>query len=392
MAGNLCSTNAHSQLSSAPVPIEFSDLYSSLDTKLQEINRYIASRWSGEKSNVLFATELLAANGNQGEHLLREQAFQTVVLNLDRLQLLGIRGVKVGIKYPLLVPGFPRSAEYLNFYKRVAEELRKRSLKFLVQTTPTFIDPTFSSLPVAPYYAGLTLERYKQEQRQMAETIIREIRPDYLTIENEPGTTQANTGLPITVQSYTEIVQHVLSGLDRAGVQIGAGTGTWDNPAYLQSLAQYTTLDYIDLHLYPINRDFVIERAITMAATAKQFNKKVLLGEAWLYKTRDRELGGAPVAAAAGLFSRDVFRFWEPLDVQFIQTIFNLSHYLRLEFTCFFWMRYFFGYVEYNEGTKRLTPTELFRLANQEASKNMLATPPKLTQTGLTFQKLLSQP
>jgi hypothetical protein len=60
-----------------------------------------------------------------------------------------------------------------------------------------------------------------------------------------------------------------------------------------------------------------------------------------------------------------------------------------MDFISFFWMRYFYGYIEYNERTKNLTPTQLFNLANQEAVKNMQANPPKLTQTGLTLQQLI---
>ncbi|MFN4219182.1 MAG: hypothetical protein ACK4HB_07905, partial [Candidatus Bipolaricaulia bacterium] len=109
-------------------------------------------------------------------------------------------------------------------------------------------------------------------------------------------------------------------------------------------------------------------------------------------KARDAELFGPPVAAAPGLYARDVFSFWEPLDVKFVETIWKLAHYLKIDFASFFWMRYFFGYIEYNERTKNLSPAELFQLANLEAAKNMLQNPPKLTQTGLTFQRLITAP
>jgi len=63
--------------------------------------------------------------------------------------------VKVAIKYPLLVQGFPRSAEYVEFFRWVGGEIRRRNLKMLAQMTPIFRDPTFSQVPIAPYYAGL---------------------------------------------------------------------------------------------------------------------------------------------------------------------------------------------------------------------------------------------
>jgi len=251
------------------VPPEYADLYPVLEAKLKSADTYITPRWNGSKHDVVFSAELLAANSNQGEQLFRDQAWQAVTLNLDRMQPLGIRGVKVAIKYPILVPAFPRSAEYLEFYKRLSQELKKRNLKVLAQMTAGFREPAFSVLPVASYYSGLNLERYKQEKRQMAETIIREIRPDYLTIENEPATQQENTGLTFSVQSVTEIVQHILNGLNRSGVLIGAGAGTWDDLAYTESLAR-TSVDYIDMHIYPVNRDYLIDRAVKISEIARR--------------------------------------------------------------------------------------------------------------------------
>jgi len=67
----------------------------------------------------------------------------------------------------------------------------------------------------------------------------------------------------------------------------------------------------------------------------------------------------------------------------------KLAHYQKIEFTSFFWSRYFFGYLEYTDATRRLPPAELFRIANQAAGRNMLANPPQFTQTGLAYQRLI---
>jgi hypothetical protein len=80
-----------------------------------------------------------------------------------------VRGVKIAVKYPVLMPSFPRSSEYLEFYRRVARELRRRNLKFLMQMTDGFRETAFSALPVEPYYRGLTWERYRREKREMAD-------------------------------------------------------------------------------------------------------------------------------------------------------------------------------------------------------------------------------
>jgi len=160
------------------VPAEYAGLYTMLGAQLRAIDQHLSSRAPSGRHDVLFSTELLPANANIGESLLREETWQAVTVNLDRFQGLGVCAVKVAIKYPVLVSGFPRSTEYLEFYKRVALELRRRNIKMLAQMTNGFREPAFSSLPVETYYAGLTWERFKREKRQQAEVIIREVRPD----------------------------------------------------------------------------------------------------------------------------------------------------------------------------------------------------------------------
>jgi len=375
--------------SAPPAPVQYVDLYAGLDTKLKAIDGVVTARSTGGKHDVTFSAELLPANANIGEPLFREQTWPAVLLNLDRLQQLGVRGVKVAVKYPVLMPSFPRSADYLEFYRRVGQEVRRRNLKLLVQMTDGFRESAFSALPVEPYYAGLTWERYRREKRQMAETIIREIRPDYLTVQNEPGTQAHNTGLPMTVQNVTDLLEYVTRGLDKRGVLVGAGAGTWEDLAYAQSLARIGGLDYLDMHIYPITRDYVNDRAFRFAEVAQRAGKRVVIGEAWLYKASDQDLRAGNVAAAPGLFARDVFSFWEPLDAQFVTTVVKLSHAVKIDFTSFFWSRYFFGYADYSERTGRLSPGELSRLANAAAGRNMTADPPRMTQTGATLQRLI---
>ncbi|MDR7522455.1 MAG: hypothetical protein QN168_08330 [Armatimonadota bacterium] len=188
-------------------------------------------------------------------------------------------------------------------------------------------------------------------------------------------------------QAFTEVAQFVTNGLDRRGVRIGAGAGSWDDLAYFRSLAQHTSLDYLDAHIYPVNRDYVADRVFRIAEIARGSGKRVVIGESWLYKCRNSELTGN-IAAAADLFARDVFGFWEPLDEGFVEVMGTLSHALKVDITSFFWSRYFFGYIEYNDRTRRLPPAELFRLANEAAARNMLADPPCLTRSGVAFQKV----
>ena len=372
------------QLQTTP-PIRYRDLYSTLDTKLNSILSYIDGQWTGTIHNVCYAVELIAANGHRGEELLKPESIQSITLMLDRLKALGIRGVKVAVKYPLLRPDFPNSKGYLNFYTKVGQEVKARNLILYVATTAAFRDPSFTSLKVD--YTGLTFPQFKKELRQQVEAVIANMQPDYLTFANEPETEAMNTGLEFSVQNMRELAEYVLNGLDRKGTLIGAGAGTWDKIEYFQSLAQIPTLDYLDMHIYPINSDFVIDRTIRIAKVAKDYGKKLLLSETWLYKVWDRELGTA-TAAAAELFARDVFSFWSPLDQKFIEAMVKLSHLLKIELCSFFWMQYLYAYVEYDEQKNAMKPNQLFALVNTEAAKNIYSN--TLSPTGKKYQSLIS--
>jgi len=368
------------------VPSTYRSLYGELQRGLQEVDQSITKQWDAQKYPTVFSVELLAANSHRGEALLGDETFKANVMMLDRLHSLGVKGIMLGILYPVLNPSFPRAADYLNFYKKLALEIRQRDLKLIVETTSTFREPEFSDVKVD--YSGLTFDRYKREKRQMVEAVLREIRPDFLTVENEPLTQQRNTGVRYSVRNYTEMIQYILKDLDRSHAKIGAGAGTWDDFDYFERLAKHTTVDYIDMHIYPIQRDFLIDRTLRIERLARTQNKKVTVGETWLYKAAESEFAGLE-ASQPRVFARDVFDFWIPLDEKFVEVMVKLSHQLKLEFCSLFWMRYLYGYLEYNRTTKGMKPLQLFRQVNGLAYKNMLTG--TLSQTGVTFQRLIRE-
>lgn len=366
------------------IPAEYQRLYEEISQKLGVFDSYLNSHWDGTKSKVTFGAELLPANGHAGERLLTGENYKGTLIYLDSLQSLGIQGVKIAISYPLLAPDFPNSDRYLEYYKNLAQELRKREMTILVAIGNLLPDPSFTDLQVS--FSDLTFAKYLQTKRQIAERIIREIHPDYLTIANEPSTEAMATGLNATVPEFTETVRYVLKGLDRSGVLIGAGAGTWNDLDYVKSLARDTDLDYIDIHIYPAN---FLKEANTIADIARAYNKRLIIDEAWTYKVYDSELGDlGNVAMQAKVFGRDVYSFWEPLDSRFLEILVKLASYKGYEFISPFWSKYFFGYLDYEAVGKNLTYRQLTQLSNQKASQDILNH--KLSDTGLTYQKLIN--
>lgn len=380
------SCTAHADIknseTSDTIPSEFAELYKFLEDKISSFDTSLKQGGIIGAYKGVYAAEVLTSNGNRGKSLLRKSSIRGAQYYIDRLQELGINGVKVNIPYPMLTKDFADHEKYLDYYKQVATELKKRNMKLLIAIGMVFPYP-FSTLPNP--YKGTTLTTYQAALREQAETIVKEIKPDYLSLISEPDTVSKLLGFTLTSDNITDTVNYVLKDFERSGVMIGAGSGSWSNQDYINNLAEKTSLDFIDIHIYPANLDY-LQKCIDFAKTAKANGKKVIIGEAWLYKTSDADLGGK--ISWSELARRDMFSFWAPLDQLFIKTIIDLAGYAEIDFVSFFWSRYFFSYVDYNMFTRRLFYSALLRKLNRKVIQNMYQD--KFTETGMAYKDIIT--
>jgi hypothetical protein len=243
-------------------------------------------------------------------------------------------------------------------------------------------EPDFSRITVD--HRGLKRERFNAGLLEMAEAILADIQPDYLTILAEPDTQTRNTGLAFSPSEFAATVSHVAKVLNHTGVRLGAGAGSWIAAEYFKALAAIPELDYIDIHIYPIQYGLASDRVIKAAELARTHGKRVSIGEAWLRKVTSRELNRIPPAE---VFSRDVFSFWQMLDDHFIEMVVNLARTIDAEFCSFFGMKYLYGYVDYAAETAQLKPGELLKLSDRLASENIRKG--TLSATGARFRDLI---
>jgi hypothetical protein len=352
------------------VPSAFAALHADLSATLDDFERHLDAL-PQRRTPVVFGGEVLPANSHRGDELLSEATYQGAVLYVDRLRALGAGGVTVAMDYPILTDGFPRSEEYWAFYRRLAGDVRSRGLRLHVKVGPLFPDREFSRVPVD--YSGLTPDAYFRDRRRIARRIAAEVRPDYLSMANEPAAEAQILGFAITPERYLRFVNDTLAGMDRSVALVGAGSGNWDSPEYVQRFARETSLDFIDIHVYPLaasGADY-LRRAAEMADMATAAGKRVIIGEAWLYKAGRAELTGNPTAP--GIFARDVFSFWAPLDSRFLQDLGRLASLKQIEYVSPFWTKYLFGYVEYDDRTASATPAQLTALVDQEVVRQLTA-------------------
>jgi hypothetical protein len=366
------------------VPNRFRKLYRELAGLLDRFNASVGDR-RGRGGSVVLGGEVLPANAHRGPGLLDDKsAFPGSVMYIDRLKDLGAGGVSISLSYPLMTDNYPRSAEYWSFYKRLTDEVRKRGLKLHIKTGPMFTEKEFTD--VKTDYSKLDAPTYFREKMRMNQRISEELRPDYLSIGNEPSSEMQIMKLKFTANDYTRYISDSLRSMNRRGVLVGAGTGNWDSTEYVTKFARETDLDYIDIHVYPLasRRDDYLQRAVEMARIARSARKRLVIGECWLYKAAPGELNANPTAAS--VFARDVYSFFAPLDSEFLEAMTRLGRAEGIEYISPFWTKYFFAYVDFGKTGLFAGPKQKTAQADKAMVAALMAN--RYSPTGEAYRRL----
>ena len=378
MVTSVFSGCAKQALSSSDVPSRYQHIYSLIDEKLGDAENFLDKKWDGEIHGTKLALEFLGASSNKGELLLTEKNWQANMLWLDIYEKLGLDALSLCISYPILTEDFKRCDEYLDYYVSLMTEMRMRGFQVNVESTTIFPDGEFSNAHVD--YSDLTIARYKREKTDMLQLIIDYLKPDMLTVENEPSTRELNTGLDFNRENYVDIVKHFITSIEPGTTKIGAGIGTWDDVRILEDLAGIEALDYLDIHIYPVNFDCLLPKIKRTTEIAKEYGKDIATAECWLMKYSDDELG---VVDPGAVYARDAYSFWEPLDIRFVSVMTGLANHYDFLSLSFFWNQYLFAYLEY-EGDK--TYTENLNEIIPRITRNAISNPVVLTGTGKILQ------
>jgi hypothetical protein len=358
-----------------PVPSQYTAEYATVAAQVQAFARDAGTAPSSASTTI--GTELLSANGNIGTGLLRPGAIDGVKDELNAFQALGVTGVTVDVSFPLLLPSTPDSAAYLAFYEQVATQVHLRHLVLSVEENPVFVGTPLTTLPIS--YAGLTLASYAAEQRAQAQTIIDDLHPTYLSLLTEPDTFTDALGLPLDSPKNAErVVQVELAGLHRGATMVGAGTGTWSSPTIDAALLRGTSIDYLDVHVYPIGAAQVANLQTDIAA-ARRAGKTLVMDETWLAKPTPTE-GTGPAGAPEELKVKS-YSFWEPLDTAFVAAMMGLVRSDGFAYVAFFdGARAFFGYLTWSPALEGASYQQFSVEYNHLVAADMASR--SITQTG----------
>jgi hypothetical protein len=369
------------------VPALYQDLYWRLAVGIVGFQRTITVP---DGASTTFSLELTVANANRGTALLDPNMPTAVALQLDRFVELGAKAVTIDIGFPLLSPAYagPYLDAYLDRYRLVAAAARARGLQLIVKC-----GVLIASEDVQRFYDQIdTYEAYRNGRLEVAALVARTLEPDFLTLQAEPDVEAWQTGQPVgSPAEAAQFVASLAAGLQAArspATAIGAGAGTWYEgfEELLAAHAGIAGLDYLDIHIYPINRDW-LPRAAAAADIARSGGKRVGVSEAWLFKVRDGELLWT-AAMLPQILARDSYSFWQPLDIGFLTTLARLAAADDFLFVSPFWSKYLYGTLDY-ASVGELPPSEAFEMTEELAVRNLQAG--ILTLTGLAYRQLARQ-
>ena len=361
--GRTCSNVAQYDES---IPATYEPMYSTLSQILDNFDQTLGSPSPGSSHSVIYATELLPADSNIGPRLLSPQAMQGVISYLDALKKIGVGGVTIDVSFPVLVPTFPNYNQYLSFYENVVEQVRARGMKIDIESeTPLLVG--YPGLSVgAVTYANLSYATYVSEDREMIQTVINYLHPDYLNIGTETDTLQILLHYPeiSTPQGWGTYIQSLLTGLNMGTTKIDVGIGSWDPISYLYATLNDSAIDAIDVHIYPVYGNY-LSILTQIGQLSQEYGKPIVIDEMWLHKSTMNE--GHNFATDAQISARNMYAFWIPLDEKFLEVMSKYAQVYNVGFLSPFEANYFFAYLDYNSNSASVPYYEARQVAGRAA-------------------------
>jgi hypothetical protein len=364
------------------VPLKYQAEYTALGGILDSFNSSLGSYPSSHNA-LVFATELLPANGNRGPALLEPNNLASVATNLNALQAMGVRGVTIAIGYPLLDPSFPNSAQYLSYFEQVVSMVHARGMKVLIESQILFANTPYS--PLTFDWSSLPYSQYVTNHIAQDQLIINQIHPDYLELGVEADTEAYLSGYSQlnTPSGWTGYIEQLLSSLNKGNTKLVAGAATWIGTPFLTGFANDPRLDMISTHVYPIY-GHNLQTLLDIAQIARQNGKRLVIDEAWEQKVLQPVHGGQ--IGGPSITQQDVFAFWSPVDSRFLTLMAKLGEIYPVEFLSPFNEEYFFAYLNW---TPALDVQGYFQLRTQLdliVAQNMGSN--TLSPTGMMYSEL----
>jgi hypothetical protein len=368
-----------------PVPAQYAALDARIAAGLDAFSSTIArmaplhGRRPPNSKNLGWA-ELLVANGNRQGALLEPTAMASVDVNLRALKRLGVGGVVLGIKLPLLIASYqPRAADYADFYATVARHARALGFGVDVELSAMFCGTIYAQ---CSYRYPDSVSAWAELTAEQARTVINRVHPGWLDLISEPNTEATLTGITAldTKSGLVSFVTAAVHNIGRQGsTKLVAGAASWYGPDWDQALAA-TPIDALVTHVYPATAG-TAANLVRTAQIAKRAGKPLVADEMWLYKAVPTLSGGVGASSQEGALA--TYSFWEPLDVRFMRAVRQWATKAGVAFVSGFWSQLAFAYVTWTAAAGSRPAAQQVAASAQAAGQAMVAGTTTLTGRAL---------
>jgi RNA polymerase sigma factor (sigma-70 family) len=346
---------AFSQTPPAAIPDQYRPLYQELDATLHQASQLYPFKKGAARP--LVAPNLLQASSMYAPAASGSPRWKDLLDTLDAFKAMGSDAVFVQILAPDLVLG--DTAASVDFYQRLADEIRARKMKLYVEH---FVNTPFVANHPRDKHAPPAVQDFLKIMEQEAALIYREIKPDYLTLVNEPvwflrGVLHLSFSSDELAGWIGELTAHLKSSGASPNTLLGAGAELWEPETYVLKFAKQANLDYVDIHMYAlkVKGEGSIAKLASLVHQVREArpNMKIMIGEAWLMK----DGGGAPnVNGYQDALARNDFSFWSPLDEQFLNLLMGFGQKENISAVVPFFSQYFFGYFTFGDAESAKLP------------------------------------
>ncbi len=333
------------------IPAGFKPLYAELDRELTAAEKTALALPGSGLTCPVMAPSLYMASSYFGPAEPGTPRWNDLLAALDGFQALGVGAVSVMISFPNLTAEVKDPEPLLKFYGALADELRARKMKLLVEH--------FVYLPSAPGREGKFVAGFKNRpdpkgdflklNGKEIELILSRIKPDYLSIVTEPVTFDRFLGFSISAVEYSQWLAGLAGSVEKGATKIGAGAGAWEPEVYVSSFAKVKGLDYIDIHFYPLalGPSDIFTKFLELAdrVKAEDPSKELVVSETWLYKHGADEPKGVFNTEDYG---RNTYNFWAPLDARFLELMNTAGRKKGIALIAPYFPQYFFAYQKFD--------------------------------------------
>jgi len=316
----------------------------------------------GKQTPLEFSSNLFFAHEVMIEHVPTDVLLKVV----DGFRDLGLHRVDIN---PGLFPWKDKKPEVIAKYDAVIRRIRDHGMKLV-------FNPQYSVV----YHKVRSLEEWRDAALPVYAELARRYQPDIMVVAHEPTTMAKRMGADVSEREWAAFAREAAKVVKKESprTRIGAG-GLYTEFSYYEEFVELPEIEVLTLDIYNLAG---FRRYNQMIQMAQKAGKPVYIEETWRpphVESRGRRMSLEQISAV-GIGDR----FYEDLDVRWIESITRYAGVWGLEAVTPFWMQTFFRYAPDGDSSNVLDSKYNNRVSDAVHQGER-------TRTFLEYQKIIRQ-